>query len=230
MLNWALPTKSGTRFPRNTRFLRSAPAQGRYAYCERLARSHYENFSVATLVFAQAPAPAFFQRLRLLPDFRRSRRRNWRHHSLLAAARRMGSRIERLLRGKSAPSTFLSHWRERCANSIFPNRLLPTCSPLSVRTRPLRATKPSTTFSGTAATPQIRSGTWFCTSADIATPSASSFPISPAPRSSSQISGKTSVLDYEKGRIYLPLEDLRQYRCPGSRYRRQAEHTRNSWR
>ena len=43
-------------------------------YCRRLARSHYENFSVATWFLPEAFTPAFFQYLRLLPDFRRSRR------------------------------------------------------------------------------------------------------------------------------------------------------------
>jgi len=42
------------------------PKHGRY--CERLAKSHYENFSVATWFPAEAPAPAFLQCLCILPD------------------------------------------------------------------------------------------------------------------------------------------------------------------
>ena len=43
-------------------------------YCRRLARTHYENFSVATWFLPKKLAPGFPERLRLLPHLRRSGR------------------------------------------------------------------------------------------------------------------------------------------------------------
>jgi len=51
-------------------------------YCARLARAHYENFSVASWFLPRRLRQHFLQRLRLLPHLRRSGRRSRRQGRL----------------------------------------------------------------------------------------------------------------------------------------------------
>ena len=68
-----LPVTLGwERLPREYAIPEQAPSLAEaQEYCRRLARTHYENFSVATW-FLPRRLRQHFQYLRLLPDLRRS--------------------------------------------------------------------------------------------------------------------------------------------------------------
>ena len=145
------------------------------------------------LVPSPPPAPAFFQRLRLLPHLRRSGRRSWRHRRLARTARPVAARARRLLRRHLRNIRYLWPWPKPSASSTFRSTNSPICSSPSARIRPSRASRLSTMCWRIATTRRIRSAISFSISADTATPSASSFPTSPAPRCNSRTSGRTSA-------------------------------------
>ena len=61
-----------SRLPADYAIPERAPSQAEaQEYCRQLARSHYENFSVASWFLPGALAPAFLQSLCLLPDLGR---------------------------------------------------------------------------------------------------------------------------------------------------------------
>ena len=68
-----------------------APAEAQ-RYTRWLATHHYENFNVVSWLLPQQPAPAFLQRLRLLPLVGRSWRRSFRSRAGARAARCLGRR------------------------------------------------------------------------------------------------------------------------------------------
>ena len=74
------------------------------AYCSRLARTHYENFTRRLAAAAAAAAAAFSRRLRLLPLGRRPGRRGRRRPRALAPAALVAARNCSLLRRPAAPS------------------------------------------------------------------------------------------------------------------------------
>ena len=77
-------------------------------YTRWLATHHYENFHVASWLLPRAPAPAFLQRLCLLPLGRRSGRRNSRSRARPRTARRVGAGTASLLRGPARRIRFSS--------------------------------------------------------------------------------------------------------------------------
>ena len=69
---------------------------------------------------------------------------------------------------------------------------------------------------------RIRWAAWFCISANIATPSGRSFPITHARRCSSRISGRTFRATSKRGASTFRSMRSRSMRSDGSRYRRPA--------
>jgi len=151
------------------------------AYCQRLARSHYENFSVAT----------WFLPARLRQHF-------YNVYSYCRISDDLGDEV-----GDARQSlAMLAQWEEELNSCYAGTPRHPVFVALAETVREfgipkhefsdllvafrqdqtITALRPSTTFSTTAIIPPTRSAISSSTSAATATPSGRSFPIPPAPR------------------------------------------------
>ncbi len=146
-------------------------------YTRALARSHYENFHVAT----------FFLPKRLHQDF----------HNVYAYCRwsddladEAGDR-ERALRLLAAWEQQLEEcYQGRARHPVF-LALAETARRREVPMEPFRNLRPTMTCSTIAVTPPIRSDRLSCNCADTTMPSVAASPISLAPRFSWRTSGRT---------------------------------------
>ena len=187
------------------------PSHDARAYCARLARTHYENFSVASWFLPTRLRQHFFNvyaYCRISDDLGDEVGDTAASLELLDQWQREldacyeGSPETSSIRCAGGHRTAVRHSQARILRSAD---RLPSGSDRHALRNLRRRARP------TAATRRIRSAISCSISADIATPSASIFPTSPARHCNSPISGRMSAVDYAKGRIYLPLEDLRLF-------------------
>ena len=161
-------------------------------YCRRLARRHYENFTVASRLLPRPAAAARLQHLRLLPLGRRPGRRDRRSRSAASPCWIGGKRCSaQCYRGPGDPSGVHrpvgDHPRVRHSRSSR----FSTCWWPSARTSGSRATRRSTSCWNTAATRPIRWAGWCSTSANATRPSGRGCPIRSARACNWPISGRT---------------------------------------
>ncbi len=159
-----------------------------YAWCGRLAKSHYENFTIASWLMPRAMRPAHARDLRLRPHRRRFRRRGQEPRE----ARRMGARTRRRLCRCAAPSGLRRACRYCAAFRYSARAFRRFVARVSLATSISKASILSTICSATHVIRRIRSAVWCSIYSAIATPSANDFPISSAADCSSPISGRTS--------------------------------------
>ena len=160
-------------------------------YCRRLARSHYENFSVATWFLPQRLRQHFFNVYAYCrisddlgdevgdPDASLEMLDQWEAeldacYAGYAAASGL-CRARETVRKFDIPQTAFRRSADRLSSG--PDRS--------------RATRPSKICSATATIRRIRWDIWCFTSADIAMLNGRRFPISPAPRCNWRTSGRT---------------------------------------
>ena len=179
-------------------------------YCARLARTHYENFSVASWFLPQPPAPAFLQRLRLLPHLRRPGRRSRRRRRLPRLAGSVAVRTRRLLRRHSETSGVRSPGRNRAPVRHSQTRVLRPAHrlPPGSNRHPLR------NFQRRAGLlPLLRESGRPSRTLPLRIPRPDRQHLSDFTCTALQLANfwQDVSVDYEKGRIYLPLEDLRRF-------------------
>ncbi len=142
----------------------------RYARCQRLAREHYENFPVASLLLPSAMRPhiaAIYAFARTADDFadepgvpdadRLRQLDDWR-----ATARPCGAAGHSEAAGRRSGRRSSSRWRTRSASAACRRRCFTICSARFDRMCCRSATRPGTMCSTTAAAPPIRSAGSCC--------------------------------------------------------------------
>ena len=145
---------------------------GAYAYCERLARTHYENFPVASRLLPARDAAARRRDLRVrAPRRRHGRRRRPSGRRSARRSRSPGARasIGAVARRRAAGRRRTPRCSSRCAIRSTTCRLPPCrcstiCSARSGRTSPSRAMRRGTTCWTTAGDRRTRSAGSCCAS------------------------------------------------------------------
>ena len=119
---------AGTGFPRNTPSREQAPTLAdAQEYCRRLARSHYENFSVATWFLPERLRQHFFNvyaYCRISDDLGDE---VGDPQASLEMLDQWQAELDACYAGTPAAPGFCRAAKKPCANSIFPSSLLTTC-------------------------------------------------------------------------------------------------------
>ena len=181
-------------------------------YCRRLARRHYENFTVASRLLAPPPAAACLQYLRLLPLGRRPGRRN----------RRSATQPRRCWIGGRSSSGSATRARRRIPVFIA---LAETIRQFDIPVEPLlrsagrlppgpagyAATRRSSNCSDTAATRPTRWGGWCFTWGSATRRSGRRLADSICTGLQLANFWQDVARDWDRGRVYLPQADCRRF-------------------
>ncbi len=217
----------GTDFLRSTRFRPTRPAQPkRRIIAERLARSHYENFSVASWFLPQQLRQHFFN---VYAYCRISDDLGDEVGDAAASLELLDQWQEELACMLLRPATSSRYsllWLRRCADSIFRNRLSWTCSQLSGRTRRVSRYPTFDDLLGycrNSANPVGRLVLYVCGYRDTERQELSDFTCTAL-----QLANfwQDVSVDYAKGRIYLPLERFAAFWRDRGRYCRATKFSR----
>ncbi len=179
-----------------------------YAFCGRLARSHYENFTVASWLMPRAMRKhmhAIYAYARMADDFADE------EHDL-AKLDEWERELDLGLRRRAAPSGVRRAGRHRATFRHSARAVRRLVARVSLRPRLSRLRYASTTCSATRATRPTRSAGWCSTCSATATPSVSV--LSDQVCSGLQLANfwQDVAVDLAKGRIYLPRRDMARVR------------------
>ena len=191
-------------------FLRAPSLAEARAYCERLANTHYENFSVVTWFLPARLHQHFYNVYAYcrISDDLGDEVGNPQHS--LELMDQWETELEacycRVLRSIRC----LWPWRRRCAVR-YPEDAFSDLLKAFRQDQTVRRFATFDDLRGYCRYSAIRSDIWYFTCADIATTNDSSFPTYTCTALQLANFWQDVFVDYGKNRIYLPLEDLRRF-------------------